>query len=180
MQQNRFFVRFIYRYQKNRGDKVAQDDKNKFNGILEKYGDMVYSIAVTHLSDKGMAGDISQNVFFKLASRLTGFNNDEHMKHWLIRTAVNECISANRKFMRRNKLRYGSTELYAPDDTLSADMRMVIEGLPQKYREAVILCICDGLTTEEAAEILHRNPNTLRSQIQRAKKILRKELEGII
>ena len=32
MQQNRFFVRFIYRYQKNRGDKVAQNDKNKFDG----------------------------------------------------------------------------------------------------------------------------------------------------
>jgi len=157
---------------------VAQTDKNKFNIILDKYGDMVYSIAVTHLSDKSLAGDISQNVFFKLVSRPIGFNDDEHMKHWLIRTAVNECISANRKYMHRNKLSYSSTELYAPDDTLSADMRLVIEGLPKKYREAVILCLCDGLTAEEAAEILHRNPSTLRSQLQRAKKVLRKELEG--
>lgn len=157
---------------------MTQIDKNKFNTILDKYGDMVYSIAMTHLSDKSIAGDISQNVFLKLVSRLTGFNDDEHMKRWLIRTAVNECISANRKYMRRNKLSYSGTELYAPDDTLSADMRMVIEKLPIKYREAVILCLCDGLTAEEAAEILHRNPNTLRSQLQRAKAILRKELEG--
>lgn len=156
---------------------MTQIDKNKFNTILDKYGDMVYSIAMTHLSDKSMAGDISQNVFLKFVSRPTMFNDDEHMKHWLIRTAVNECISANRKYMRRNKLSYSVTELYAPDDTLSADMRMVIKKLPKKYREAVILCLCDGLTAEEAAEILHRNPNTLRSQLQRAKAILRKELE---
>lgn len=156
---------------------MTQIDKNKFNTILDKYGDMVYSIAMTHLSDKSMAEDISQNVFLKFVSRPTMFNDDEHMKHWLIRTAVNECISANRKYMRRNKLSYSVTELYAPDDTLSADMRMVIKKLPKKYREAVILCLCDGLTAEEAAEILHRNPNTLRSQLQRAKAILRKELE---
>lgn len=157
---------------------MAQTDKNKFNIILDKYADMVYSIAVTHLSDKDMAGDISQNVFLKLVNRPIGFNDDVHMKHWLIRTTVNECISANRKYMRRNKLSCSGTELYAPDDTLSADMRMVIEKLPKKYHEAVILCLCDGLTSEEAAEILHRNPNTLRSQLQKAKKVLRKELEG--
>lgn len=159
---------------------MTLSDKNKFNIILDKYADMVYSIAMTHLMDKSMADDISQEVFLRLVSHFLSLNDDVHMKHWLIRTTVNSCISANRKYMRRNHLKVSDIDVYAPDDTLSADMRMVISELPAKYREAVILCICDDLTAEEAAVILHRNPNTLRSQLQRAKKILRKELEGAV
>ncbi|MGN0666934.1 MAG: hypothetical protein ACI4KF_10465 [Huintestinicola sp.] len=50
---------------------MTLSDTNKFNTIPDKYGDMVYSIAMTQLMDKSMSGDISQDVFLKLVILIT-------------------------------------------------------------------------------------------------------------
>lgn len=156
---------------------MKKTDNSIFENILEKYGDMVYRIAYTHVLDKDMAEDIVQEVFLKLVRHIDRLSEGEHMKYWLIRTAVNQSLTANRHFFRRHEYH---EQGYANDDTLSADLKMVISSLPESCRAAAVLCCCEGYTAEEAAIILHRNVNTVKSQVARAKKKLRKELEGTL
>jgi RNA polymerase sigma-70 factor (ECF subfamily) len=68
---------------------------------MKTYADMVYRIALNYCKNKYDAEDITQEVFFKLVrvsdvpSAMEGitFNDEEHLKRWLIRVTINQCHS---------------------------------------------------------------------------------------
>lgn len=135
---------------------------------------MVYRIALSHTLDKSSAEDIFQEVFLSLAENFTKLENGDHLKHWLIRTAINKSISYNRKFSRRNA---STVRKSYSDDTALQDLKAVIDDLPEKYRIVIFLCCYEGYTTKETAKILNKSEGTVKSQLFRAKKLLKKELE---
>lgn len=136
---------------------------------------MVYRIAASHTLDKNSAEDIFQEVFLAFAENYRKLKNDEHIKHWLIRTAVNRSISLNRKICRRSENTYD--ERFGADDTRFRDLKMIVENLPEKYRTVIFMCCCEGYTVKETAKILHKSEGTVKSQLFRAKKLLKNELE---
>lgn len=58
---------------------------------LSKYGNMVYRLAFIQVKNKEQADDIYQDVFLRLMQQKNKFNNDEHLKAWLIKTTLNCC-----------------------------------------------------------------------------------------
>lgn len=137
---------------------------------------MVYRIALSHTLDKSSAEDIFQDVFLLLAKNFKKLENGDHLKHWLIRTTINRSISYNRKFYRQAEIQ-GSANKFCSDDTAFQDLKSVIEDLPEKYRIVIFLCCYEGYTTKEASKILNKSEGTIKSQLFRAKKLLKKELE---
>lgn len=102
--------------------------------------------------------------------------NEEHLKFWLIRTTVNCCKTKNAR-LRFTAASSTDTEADSSDETLSCDIRLMIEKLPQKYRDVVILCCLEGYTADEAARILKKPSGTIKSQLFRARKLLKEKLE---
>lgn len=135
---------------------------------------MVYRIALSHTLDKNSAEDIFQDVFLSLAQNYKKIKSDSHLKHWLIRTSINRSISYNRKSKRNGEIT--ENESYS-DDTALHDLKSIIEALPEKYRTVIFLCCYEGYTVKEAAKILNKSEGTVKSQLFRAKKLLKKELE---
>lgn len=135
---------------------------------------MVYRIALSHTLDKNSAEDIFQDVFLLLAKNCKKLENSEHLKYWLIRTTINRSISYNRKLSRGTSIPDNGS--YS-DDTALCDLKSVIENLPEKYRIVIFLCCYEGYTIRETAKILNRSEGTVKSQLFRAKKLLKKELE---
>lgn len=136
---------------------------------------MVYRIALSRSLDKNNAEDIFQEVFLELVKSCRKLKNEEHMKCWLIRTAINKCISHNRRMRFRTAAEFADDEV--SDDTSFSELKMLIADLPQKYRDVIFLCCCEGYTVKEAAKILRRREETVKSQLFRAKKLLKKEME---
>lgn len=136
---------------------------------------MVYRIALSHSLDKTAAEDIFQEVFLKLVTDCDKLKNEEHLKYRLIRTTVNKCISCNRRLHFRTGTEPADDAV--SDDIPLSELKMLIGELPEKYRDVIFLCCYEGYTAKEAAKILHRSEGTVKSQLFRARKLLKKELE---
>lgn len=136
---------------------------------------MVYRIALTHTLDKSLAEDNFQEIFLSLAMCDKDFESDEHLKRWLIRTAVNRCISCN----RRKRPHEDILPVSAAKESHAAvtELKLMISGLPEKYRAVIYLCCFEKYTTAEAAQILGKKEGTVKSLLSRARKRLKKELE---
>jgi len=72
-----------------------------FDQIVDKYSDMVTRICIVKLRDYMNAQDCYQNIFIKLYRNHPHFENEEHLKRWLIKVAIRECIDFSRQFWHK-------------------------------------------------------------------------------
>lgn len=146
-----------------------------FEKIVEIYGDMVYRIALTHILNKSSAEDIFQEAFLRLVKNIGRIKDEEHLKFWLIRTTINLSKNAN----SRQRITAADTDDTSEtgDDFSQSDLRIIIGGLPQKFREVIILCCLEGYTADEAAKILGKPSGTIKSRLYKARQLLKKEME---
>lgn len=160
----------------DRGGVVVNE--KEYTDIVDKYADDVYRVALSYCKSSYDADDIIQNTFLKLLKTDTVFKDEDHLRRWLIRVAVNECKNLFSSFWRRN---IGSLELIDAEPIFSMheekELFEAVMQLPKKYRIVVHLFYYEGYTTAETAQILHMKETTVRTQLVRARKHLRQQLK---
>ena len=75
-----------------------------FAQAARAYGDTIYRVAYHALNNSHDAEDVMQTVLLRLYESKKDFESEEHMKHWILRVAVNESRKALRAFWRRTDL----------------------------------------------------------------------------
>jgi len=148
-------------------------DETNFNAAVDRYADTVYRIAYQNMQNAADAEDITQDVFVKCLEH-RDFNDEQHLKAWLIRVTINRCRDAHKSFWRRYK-----TTLTDDITAIDAECQHVFDELaklPPKQRNVLYLHCYEGYTIAEIAKILHANANTVGSWLNRAKKCLRQQL----
>ncbi len=142
---------------------------------FKKHSDMVYRLAVARVKNKYDADDILQEVFLRFIKVKDKVENDEHLKALLIRITINcsKSLLSSSWFKRTESLSesFGVSDEYS--DTLDAVLR-----LPKKYRTVIHLHYYMGYSVDEISIILKSKPSTVKSQLHRARKQLKIELEG--
>jgi RNA polymerase sigma-70 factor (ECF subfamily) len=137
------------------------------------------------------AQDIVQEIFLKVYINLNAFDQDLKFSSWLYRIAHNETIN----HWRRNKKRNASDISWDDNDALKSIIRdeydteqgvyqkitneqlmEAIDGLDEKYRSVLMLNYLEGKSYQEIADILNRPIGTVGTLLNRAKKILKKDL----
>ena len=162
-------------------------DETKFVELVIEYSDMVYRLALHDCRNPQDAEDIMQTVFMKLYIRKPEFESLEHGKYWLLKVTANEC---KRLFASSWKKKTDYLETFGeqgeiPDDftenTREKEQReLILEAvfeLPRKYRMPVYLYYYEEYSVAEIAGILGRNPSTIQTQLDRARRKLKKQLE---
>lgn len=71
---------------------------------MDTWADTVYCIALSHAKSVPDAEDITQDVFVRLLKSTLAFEDDEHLKAWLISTTLNRCREMHRTTQRRKTL----------------------------------------------------------------------------
>ena len=71
-----------------------------FAQAARTYGDTIYRVALHALNNLQDAEDVTQTVLLKLYECKKNFESEEHMKHWILRVAVNESRKMLRSFWR--------------------------------------------------------------------------------
>lgn len=148
-----------------------------FEEIVRKYAQTVANICVMRLQNYADAEDCFQNTFLKLLSKSPSFKNEEHLKSWLIKVAIHECydyIKKNRKAISLHEL--PSEPVYDSDDVFDVSWAMM--KVEAKYREILYLHYCERYKISEIAEILGRNPNTIKVMLKRGREKLKKVYGG--
>lgn len=152
--------------------------KNEYLAILvNKYADMVLRLALTHLGNLADAQDVCQEVYIKLFKHQRPFNDAEHEKAWIIRVTINTCKDVIRSPWK--KWFSPVEEIPLPIEHIeSMEVVSFVLKLPRKYRMVIHLYYYEGYKTAEIAELLNRNEGTIRTQLKRAKELLKAKLMG--
>jgi RNA polymerase sigma-70 factor (ECF subfamily) len=140
--------------------------------IVETYSDMLLRIALNRVKSLPAAEDIVQSVFERLMRRRPIFESREHEKAWLIRTAVNLCLTDLRKQSRHGELPLDENIAGEFGDD-SYEVLDAVQTLPVQDRYAVYLYYYEGYTIQEIGQILKKSPNTVSSWLTRARKKLK-------
>ena len=148
-----------------------------FARAAREYGDTVYRVAYHALNSPQDAEDVMQTVLLRLYEREKDFESEEHVKHWLLRVAVNESRKVMRSFWRRTSVPLEEWhETAAPEDREKAEALEAVMALEPKYRVAIYLYYYEGLSVAETAAAMKANPSTVQTWLLRARERLRKEL----
>ena len=73
----------------------------QFVPLAQRYMDTVFRVAYGYLRSRSDADDVTQDVLIRLYKTDTAFENEEHLKRWLIRVTVNCCKNVFRSPWRR-------------------------------------------------------------------------------
>ena len=149
-------------------------DRDSPEAVIRRYSDMVYRLAFARTGNRSDAEDLYQEVFLRYLTRAPAFTSEDHRKAWLLRVAVN-CANRFHTALGRRRTEPLSEALSVPAPE-GEDLWEELRRLPEKDRTVLHLYYYEDMTTEEIAQMLDRNPATVRSQLSRARDKLKKLL----
>jgi RNA polymerase sigma-70 factor (ECF subfamily) len=165
-------------------------ESDAFRLVFEIYKDRVYSIALCFFDgNEATAKDITQEVFLKLMTTISQFQNRSQFSTWLYRLVTNACL--DRKRVLRRLLSFGSpSEVELPDKRTSIEeryiqreletaVRRVVARMTPKLRMAILLKYFEDLSYDEMATVLGCSKGTVASRLNRAHRILAKKLSHL-
>lgn len=162
-------------------------DPEAFEELYDRFGTMVYNLALRMTGKPEDAADLSQDIFLKIYRHLGSFRGRSSLRTWVYRVAMNCCHSRFRRQRSwRSRLLPDAVEILerVPDGRRSPEENAVARGtaelvtealmrLPGVYRQAVVLRDIEGLSYEEIGEVLGIRLGTVRSRIARGRDRLR-------
>ena len=174
---------------------AIKGDLDTFNQLVLAYQDLVYQHAYSLLSDTDIAEDVTQESFIKAFHALKSFRGGS-FRSWLLRIVTNSAYD----FLRRSKRR-PTQPLFPTDDDgeeldsaswladpdssvqdkvenkeLSEEVRVLLEQLPEAYRNVLILVDLYQFDYTEAATTLQIPMGTIKSRLARARLQMKEKL----
>ncbi len=149
--------------------------------IVAQYYTCILRMCCVILRNPTAAEDAAQETFLKAYRSFHTFRGQSSEKTWLTSIAINVCRDMQRSaWVRHTEKRVTPEDLplsvpAGDDDALA--LGQAIAGLPEKYRDAVLLHYYQDLTLQEAAIILKTTPSTISKRLTRARDMLRQALE---
>ena len=152
-------------------------------GAVDRYADMVYRLALSQMKNRTDADDLFQEVFVRLAGNVHKLESWEHVKAWLIRVTANCARKHFDQYWNKNVLymeEAGQAEDEAENNIFAGEhpVRLAVESLPPKYRLVIHLFYYEQFSVREIARMTDQKESTVKSQLFRAREMLKELLEG--
>lgn len=145
--------------------------------ILDRYGPLVWRMAVQGTGSVADGEDVAQEVFVSLIRSDPAFTDDTHLRAWLIRATANRCKSWGRSPWRRRTVLLDDSRDAAAPSAESSGVFEAVAALPAKYRWPVYLHYIEGYTAAEIGQLLGCPRNTVLSRLSRAREKLKDALK---
>jgi RNA polymerase sigma-70 factor, ECF subfamily len=173
---------------------LARDD-TAFRTIMERNNRRVYRIARGILRNDTEAEDVVQDAYVNAFTHLDGFRGDSSLTTWLARITMNEALGR----LRRERLAVDLDTFEAqpteaqiiqfPQTVASDDpertmaqreilqlVERATDNLPEIFRIVFITRVIEGMSVEETADILGLRPETVKTRLHRARRLVREQL----
>ena len=151
-------------------------ERKFFIAEIETCSDMMYRVAWSILRNDADVQDALQDAVLKAWEKRDKLRDEKFFRTWITRILINACYDTQRKRRRIVSMDEipESTVSNAPDP----DLTLALQALPEKLRLPLVLCYSEGMSYEEAADVLRIPITTLRGRLRRGKEELRKELNA--
>lgn len=162
---------------------VLKGKTNAFAILVERHKDMVFTLAMKMLKDRGEAEEVAQDTFVKCYQSLARFKGESKFSTWLYKIAYNKCLDS----LKRNK-RYvipdsisamegkGGEELNALQQIAKKDrdkaVQQAIRTLPEEEQLLILLYYFEELAIKEIAKIVHLSEANIKVKLFRSRKFL--------
>lgn len=179
--------------------RARRGDREAFRQIMQRCNQRLFRVARGVVRDDGVAEDVLQEVYARALAGLDGFRGGAALLTWLTRITLNE---ARGRLRRRPTLGLEALEvdgratgrvLPFPSDRAAGDpeadvaraqIRRLIEGavdtLPEPFRIVFIMREIHGCSIEETAAALDLRPETVKTRLHRARRLLRNALDDTL
>lgn len=169
---------------------AAGKDDWRLEEWLRRYASMVYSLAARMTGDAGLAEELTQDVFLELDRNRGRMQGEEHIRRWLRQVAMHRAVDAMRrrdhrepgwdqgKWMGLDEWQETAAAGAGGSVGLSVQVERWLMQLPEPQRKALLLRYQEELTPEEIAESVGAPVATVKSQLQRGLKALRRRTEA--
>lgn len=155
-----------------------------FAALVDRHGPMVLRVCRQILVNADDAQDAFQATFLVLVRKARTVRKRDSVASWLygiaLRVARRARADAARRQVHERRCAVTAREQdMAPDDEPEYCWPVLndeLGRLPEKYRESVVLCYLQGLSTQAAAQRLGCPQGTILSRLSRARELLRKKL----
>ena len=160
-------------------------DNEAFSGLMERHEDRIFGLCLKMLHNRSDALEASQEIFITAFRRASSFRGDSAFGTWLYRIGINHC----KDMLRKRKdllLETDQLEIERVDPrqrgideatALRLDLSKALAGLPDDYREAVVMHDLGGVPYEEIAAITEVPVGTVKSRISRGRRQLARLME---
>jgi RNA polymerase sigma factor (sigma-70 family) len=162
---------------------LAHEDHNAFGELVRRYQSPVRAfLARMTRGDSHLADDLAQETFLKAWQKLQTFRGTAKFSTWLFGIAFNEFRGAARK---RRELSLEEIGELPPESSqpatdshsnLRLDLTEALKLLNSNERAAIVLCCQNGLSHEEAAQVLECPLGTVKTNVLRGREKLKRRL----
>lgn len=147
--------------------------------LIERYQNNLYAIAFSICKNPSDAQDVVQDTFIQYYTSKKEFEDEQHLRAWLIRVAINKAKNLTLTFWRQHKV---SLEEYMETLTFetpeSENLFEEVMKLPKKYRIVIHLFYYEDYSVKEIAEILNLSQSNVKVRLSRARALLKQALKG--
>jgi RNA polymerase sigma-70 factor (ECF subfamily) len=180
-------------------ERLRQGRMEALEALMERYESRVYRLALGITRNEADAEEVVQDVFLTVFRKIQTFDGRAAFGSWIYRVTVNAALMKRRgkhpelEVPLEDRLpqfrpdgHYRDLQAITdwsgtPEDRLlEGEARILlnraIDRLPPHYRAVLVLRDLEGLSNEEAAEILEESVASVKSRLHRARMVLREEL----
>jgi RNA polymerase sigma-70 factor, ECF subfamily len=172
-------------------------DPLAFRTIVERNNQRLYRIARTILTDEAEAEDVVQESYLRAFEGLSQFREESLLSTWLTRITINEALGRKRKrratvgveaieaaqqesaqiirFPHMNT--QSDPERSAAQHEIRQLLERAIDALPEPFRVVFVMRDVEELSIEETAALLAIRPETVKTRLHRARRLLRQSLD---
>lgn len=168
-------------------EKIRAGDRAAFAALFRAYYRALVALVSARIGSKPEAEELIQDIFVRVWERRKTLDAARPIDRYLFRAAKNAALDHLRRRSVMERMQSALAAQPAPRSSSPEDQvrsrelytaaRSIIDGLPERTREAFVLSREAGLSHVEIAELMEVSPKTIEKQIGRALRALRAGLE---
>lgn len=162
----------------------AREYRAAFDLLLDRFQDRVFRLACAMLRNETDAEDVAQEIFLRIWKALPGYHGGASLSTWIYTITRNTCLTELKKRAARPTVSLHdpelelaleeAPELHAADPAhgVDSDLHVMLDQLPEKYRQVITLFYLEEKSYEEVGARLDMPMGTVKTFLHRARKEL--------
>jgi len=169
--------------------RIQAGSRDAFAALVQRHTERFYRLAYRYVQNREEAEDIVQDAFLKLWEDPGKWQPERNSKFttWFYRVVVNLCLD----WQKKKRPLALDEEVSEPEEESALDIAAMhrqeqrilereIAALPERQRAALNLCFAEGLSNQDAAEVIGVRLKALQSLIMRAKATLKERMKSYL
>lgn len=164
--------------------KVLEGDTNAFSYLVDRYKNMVFSLAYKMTKNREEAEEVSQDTFIKAYTNLSKFKGDSKFSTWLYRIAYHTALDGIKKNKKSSNTldieECTHHQIHSVNDILQGIERKeralimndCLLKLPEDERSIIWMFYYDELSLREIIEVTSLSEANIKVKLHRARKKL--------